>query len=885
MSPLDCQCHPVAVFLEGARPLSHCLSHTLHWATRQPHPVTCDTPHPHSIIPRLYLVSFWILRLSRCYAPPSNWRRRERVPVVVDHQAPYSHIQVVRNNDTPSSRARDGNNPENLFRYIPSENEVTSLRTTRPLDNTQSSAVASGQTFADIARSGAARASTSDPAGQRSSSGLMKMRPKQKSWKPLDLSDIDIYAGRSPLTGRSDTSTPIESDSARDDFPDSAISKTSPDSFSEITSRDTSLPRATVPEPRVQTMAYVETTTAVHHQQELDEIYETFGQRLPDPVWLRANEGKSSSQVKFIQHPSRDVTAHRWSAQNFEWQEIGRYSCTRKFIDGHVISPVFLQHIEADPSRPHSLKYFAKLASDYSGYVKSRPPSISSSTPSMYAPRPSLNFNPSLHDSARYDSLSSIASSQHGMELPSLANLSLNDRPAVMHAARPLQTDMHLQGLGASEDDPFTESVSPRNTRAYVPSPQVLRRAMNPGQQNSMMDFAFRFPPPGMLNRQRDESVYDVSDQDDMSVMSSDRRAYFADQERKRLEQMRQSVLNPNNGYSGHAQGFQGAEPQQNHGYHMAAASLYSHQANHEASYEPLTAVFAPQEYQPLPTLLRGGSNTDESRARMREYLNRTAEEVNHDNNYTTPADLVRSESSEPMSRPFTLAPPGLERPTSSVSQASRSALRTSDPDFSGAPSTAPVYDTFTKQGPTPQKFEGPFFEIVQPSTANPTLHRSVVRSPEQEMDDWWNSGSTTNYQRRKEYLDSLLAAGAIHGSQEGVHHLLIMAYEQLRTYTREPGTKQPFAPFGKPPDWCIDRSRVYSNTKSTFFGEDYGEVPKRIGRDPRFKPTPTFGAAFPVEPPSRGWPEEDSFSFNANPGGAAALGSRIGSSAQRIRY
>ncbi|KAK7565004.1 hypothetical protein IWX50DRAFT_612878 [Phyllosticta citricarpa] len=854
-------------------------------------PFCCTSPRPQSHLPLVCIV----LRpqSTRLFRPTlrSNWRRKERPPKVV--------ADVVRNNDGPSSRA----DPETLFRYIPSENEVTSLRNTRPLDSstTGSSIVASGQTFADIARSGAPRPQNDDLHRQRSSSGLMRMRPKQRNWKPLDLSGIDIYAERSPLAGMSDYSTPFESDSLGNSFaPDSAISKETSGCFGEVLSRDPSMPSMAQPEPHIQTMAYAENSHATFPQnQDLDEILQTFGQRLPDPVWLRANEGKSSGQVKFIQHPSRDVTAHRWSAQNFEWQEIGRYSCNRKFMDGDVISPLFLQHVEADPSRPQSLKYFAKLANDYSGYIQSRPPSLDS-TPLTYAPRPNLNLNPSLHDPARYDSLSSVATSHNALELPSLTHLSLADRPAVVQASRTLRTNsmnMHLQGLGAAEDDPFTESISPRNTRAFVPSPDTLR-STTAVQDANMMDFGFRFPPPGISIRQRDDSIYDASDRDDTSVISNDRRAFFANQERKRTEQMRQSVLNPGpqtNSGNLTMGNFQRMQPQRMSYTQIREAMIYEEMR----SREPVTAVFAPADYQAPVILQRGGgdaqhSQTDESRARMREYLNRTANELpSRSTSYLTPMDSINSDSTEPMSRSFehptshSLIPRDVVRPNSSISQASRGGmLRSSDPDFDQAQSTALVFNAINTEL-TPQNFDGPFFENTEPSPNNPNVHRTIHKSHEEEFEEWWTSGST--YQRQKDYVDSVNAAGTGHGSSAVTNQLLVSLYERLRSYVREPGAKPKpgdyFAPFGKPPDWCIDRGR---GGKHSFFGEDYGEVPKRIGRDPRFKPTfGQFATPYNTDHGALNWAgaEEESFSFNANPGGVTSLGARIGQAGSHFRH
>ncbi|GME64344.1 ubiquitin homeostasis protein lub1 [Neofusicoccum parvum] len=75
---------------------------------------------------------------------------------------------------------------------------------------------------------------------------------------------------------------------------------------------------------------------------ERDEIMDEFGHRLPDPVWLRVNPGKQDGELRFIQYPNRDVSAHTWSDEKYEWVELGRYSCARKIIEGKVMSTEFL---------------------------------------------------------------------------------------------------------------------------------------------------------------------------------------------------------------------------------------------------------------------------------------------------------------------------------------------------------------------------------------------------------------------------------------------------------------------------------------------------------------------------------------------------------------
>ncbi|KAI9716222.1 MAG: hypothetical protein M1812_005447 [Candelaria pacifica] len=66
-----------------------------------------------------------------------------------------------------------------------------------------------------------------------------------------------------------------------------------------------------------------------------------------------------------------------------------------------------------------------------------------------------------------------------------------------------------------------------------------------------------------------------------------------------------------------------------------------------------------------------------------------------------------------------------------------------------------------------------------------------------------------------------------------------------LQSYLSEPPESQPrqFGRFGVVPEWCIDRSAEGSKS---FFGEDWGAPPPRVGRDPRYRPI-THEQRYPV--------------------------------------
>ncbi|GME27562.1 ubiquitin homeostasis protein lub1 [Neofusicoccum parvum] len=105
------------------------------------------------------------------------------------------------------------------------------------------------------------------------------------------------------------------------------------------------------------------------------------------------------------------------------------------------------------------------------------------------------------------------------------------------------------------------------------------------------------------------------------------------------------------------------------------------------------------------------------------------------------------------------------------------------------------------------------------PTQANPTAHRSIRAGLHKDR-------------LNKDDKDFMVT-----------DRILVPLYETLASYVRLPGDadKAPdyFRRFSPPPEWAIDRSR---DGHKSYFGEDWGEAPRRIGRDPRFQPT--FGQA-----------------------------------------
>jgi len=74
-------------------------------------------------------------------------------------------------------------------------------------------------------------------------------------------------------------------------------------------------------------------------------------------------------------------------------------------------------------------------------------------------------------------------------------------------------------------------------------------------------------------------------------------------------------------------------------------------------------------------------------------------------------------------------------------------------------------------------------------------------------------------------------AAPANLQSKDVAQHLLVPVLANLQTYLTPGGY---FNKHGRVPEWCIDQS---PNGQLSFFGEDWGAPPPRVGRDPRYQP------------------------------------------------
>src|SRR5579862_9918897 len=67
-------------------------------------------------------------------------------------------------------------------------------------------------------------------------------------------------------------------------------------------------------------------------------------------------------------------------------------------------------------------------------------------------------------------------------------------------------------------------------------------------------------------------------------------------------------------------------------------------------------------------------------------------------------------------------------------------------------------------------------------------------------------------------------------------NHLLILLLGSLHEYLVDSPNEQRamFGSFVEVPEWCVEKG---TSGLTSFFGEDWGVPPQRVGRDPRYRP------------------------------------------------
>lgn len=589
----------------------------------------------------------------------------------------------------------------------------------------------------------------------------------------------------------------------------------------------------------------------------MHEVTEAFGEKLSGPDFLQQNVGAADGEVHFIQHPNGDVSAHQWSSSSFQWINIGQYSYTRRRIEGQLASERLRGQSADAPVPPSTIHYFRAAARQREEALASkRNPDNPAARDKLgmedpRAPaqhRPKLQLTTTDDNSGRFASLSSAGVTSQGVGLPGLKAVHANDQVNLRNHSTTQATRIPV--FGSLPDDPFVNSADKLNksVSAYEHySDTVSPASQDPGR----LDFTFRFPPQSPASQH--ERRHSLLDND---AMDQERKLYYAQQEQARI---RQTLW-----------------PQQRVKESLRDVSVGEEAASAMRGPPPGLGFDTNRQYVQPESSSQRKPQTSSGRELMMEYLNRlgasTAERsteqkpqrtVLYDPLQAMPTGLVSREVQSqavphtipnlghPMSKHLQSSLRSAEQPpTSSGSLASGNTLRASDPEPGWRDRPVDVRTLITTPSnlsneelamvkPLAQDFRGPFFNYNVPTTHEPLASLTSNRPHAEEVDEWWRSGRQR--ERQEDFYRSLqsLNTGSKQAGKESepaISRLLIPLYENLASYVQGPNSTRHdyFARFGAPPEWCIDRT---ARGVRSFFGEDWGAPPQRVGRDPRYRP------------------------------------------------
>jgi hypothetical protein len=612
-----------------------------------------------------------------------------------------------------------------------------------------------------------------------------------------------------------------------------------------------------------------------------DEIAQVFGRRLPDPIHLQQVTGHEDGEVVFIGHPNRDVSAHQWSTTSFQWINIGQFSAGRRKVEGQLAADRLRGQTVGMSMAHNNLTYFKAIAEQRYTLAKedakARPDPLSEGFNDSVAPRapgevktqPALSRRLTLAESDQFGSLSDASTPTPGDGGGvSILNTFAATRGVRIGQAQPPASTMRTVTSNLPEDDPFIST--PKTTqewtiRSKAVSPITpLNRRPSGTARVPEMNYNFEFPPKS-----------EKADSPGMAMDGGARRDFFKKQEQARIVQLQD--LWPSN------------EPpaslrEISVGEEAASSLLGIHhtrdlQAAQRMQLRRELESIGNQHVSDLPIGLPGLSALRQFQmlTEQNPVPKPTFDPLSQRRNSQAPPVPPGFENPLPPpptrpSHPRTTstlnanAPPYLTHYAPShvppratnlspiaPSVAPIANLRVSDPDNVQAPQPE-IATSGTLVDPIKQDFAGPFFTDTMPTPHAPTTPLAPHLSEEKKLDNWWVDGQRPA--RQKEYYTSIMSTshavrarnatlapgGPVSKVKDGktADRLLVPLIENFREYVdemnnnRDGGRDYFTRAFTTPPQYAVDKS---GSGNYTFFGEDCGAVPQRVGRDPRYAP------------------------------------------------
>ena len=584
----------------------------------------------------------------------------------------------------------------------------------------------------------------------------------------------------------------------------------------------------------------------LHDAQEMNELYHDFAARLPGPELLKTLQGHMEGIVKFVRHHNGDISAHQWSNATMSWCHIGQYSFVRRRTEGPMASFQLSGNAnEVMAGQESTLAYFVALAHQCQTSICEG------------------------HMANSLDEGPGIVAQVHEISCRKPITADLEQFITLKE-----ENGVQQRGLSSSEPN-FTESA--------------------PG--DSKYSMSIRISDNTTFSGSQYYNAVNPQELEDPFVAISRQQALH---ERQNLQRV-VPLFDPKYSMTGRgkAEGKNGNRQIFCNSDEMAVSPL-AHSSSilvkPTSFMQPKSILYNPlhskEDASPLVRKLTDRCETprnDTVRTVLYDPLAKTM--ISEPNQAPSsfreiymPAgryadEVIQANASEAdfsVSR-YCDSHPFIKSPDDSLSNCKMPDLRQSTPEpgwrdrqveiltfFTPSMSNEQLKETHLN---TPQKWKGPFFDgsnspcgsirLAKANCGSDNVHGNLhacsskySSSYKDELERWWSSGKPSSLQ--DEILSHLHSSSrstvgkTVDARQtpdnsalsmtSNLECALVSIFDTLSSYIQGPidQRKGQFGRFGPPPEWCLDRSE---RGALTFFGEDWGKPPQRLGRDPRYRP------------------------------------------------
>lgn len=667
------------------------------------------------------------------------------------------------------------------------------------------------------------------------------------------------------------------------------------DDFQLFTGRKKGHP--TIPDIEIKPSAPNATVEATFSKRDITEV---FGNELPRSGFMDGNPGTIDGQLQFIQHPNGDVSAHQWSASRYGWENIGQFSNIRKKIEGQLAADRLKGETAWQSLQQNSLAYFRTVAKQREADVMGlpfgvreiaaclpdrRPPSAAPTGPRRITSKVEMPERPSTMVPREEANIPHLGAGNAAAAVPPEASFEATtrtqDQPSHFTTRFNPAVNFVPRSREELKDDLFTSADShynPHAARSNVHAQHVP--AWGYQQQYN------HHVPYGYYNQ-----AYSITN---MSYSTRDYTGHaYTPYGQSNMDRLSDQVARMRLDVPAHQ-----SQPntQQSH----QQSSLPSEPPAHCPSFQPSNSSSTSI---PKASLPKQSDNISETRTAMREHVMKMGEQAkertksqanigrtvmydpfqDQERKSPTPPEPVKQEvapvapvapapslQSNPLGHfpllglgkvpglsplrgnrqepfPTTLAPVA-RMPFSTTSLLLDNELRDSSPDNEWQRAPA-------ESGNNPP-----------PPTNSHTS--SLKQWDADQLDEWLWSGN--KFARQEDFHQRIMATPATpnrrnysstgasirpiappsraqaqaHPSNQDpqsnvlTNRLLVPVLENLASYVQGPVEKRRdyFCQWVKSPEWAIDRS---ANGNDSFFDDQWGQPPARVGRDPRYQPLP----------------------------------------------